>query len=573
MDTMPLKTSTPAFTNGDFTDTSARLPLGKLLIERGLLRPVQLEYALQKQKIERQRLGVILVRHGLATEYDIASVLAEQRGISYVNVDDLSAPESAILNLFNREFCLARGFLPLKRVDDGLLVVLGEGDSESVAEAVMRRTGLRPVFVQGAFSKVIQQIRHAFFFAQNPIEQLVEREIKLLEGDVDTAQSPSRLLELLLHLAVRERATDVHIAPSGTSLHLLFRVDGVMRPVMALPNAMQRLLVLIKLMAEMDISEQRRPQDGSFMSTILESPFTIRVSTLVSEFGERMVLRLLPDRGDLNGLGELGFFPEDVELLRRVFDKPAGLVLMTGPTGSGKSTTLHAALRLQSLIERNVLTVEDPVEYRVSGACQTEVNRRAGYEFGNALRHFLRHDPDVMLIGEIRDGETAQSAIESAATGHLVLSTLHVSNVFGVVPRLRPMGLDPQAIADNLIAVVNQRLVRRNCQHCARPAPLTEEVREWLGEGEVELLRGDGCEHCGGSGYHGRIPVYEILCVDQALADAIADDAGRERIRAIALASGFRPMSEMAKRLVAKGLTTVDEIVRVVGIGPRGHAG
>ncbi len=573
MDTMLLKSPMPIVPDEDESDAGSRLPLGKLLIERGLLRPVQLEYALQKQKIERQRLGVILVRHGLATENDIASVLAEQRGIPYVNVDNLGAPESSIRNLFNREFCLARGFLPLARVDGGLRVALGEGDPESVAEAVMRRTGLRSVFVQGAFSKVSQQIRHVFFFAQNPIEQLVEREIKLLEGDIDNAQSPSRLLELLLHLAVRERATDIHIAPSGTSLHLLFRVDGVMRPIMALPNAMQRLLVLIKLMAEMDISEQRRPQDGSFMSTILELSYTIRVSTLVSEFGERMVLRLLPDRGDLNGLDELGFFPEDVALLRRVFDKPAGLVLMTGPTGSGKSTTLHAALRLQSLIERNVLTVEDPVEYRVPGACQTEVNRRSGYEFGNALRHFLRHDPDVMLIGEIRDGETAQSAIESASTGHLVLSTLHVSNVFGVVPRLRPMGLDPQAIADNLIAIVNQRLVRRNCQHCARPAPLTEEVREWLGEGEVALMRGEGCEHCGGSGYHGRIPVYEILPVEQTLADAIADDAGRERIRAIAMASGFRPMSDMARRLVAKGLTTVDEIVRVVGIGPKGHAG
>src|SRR5690606_18215791 len=255
-----------------------------------------------------------------------------------------------------------------------------------------------------------------------------------------------------------------------------------------------------------------------------------------------------------DGLKELGFFEEDVAALERLFARPAGLILITGPTGSGKSSSLHAALRMQSLIERNVLTVEDPIEYRVPGAGQTEVNRRAGYEFGSALRHFLRHDPDVILLGEMRDAETAQAALEAAATGHLVLSTLHVTTVFGVVPRLRPLGLEAQMIADNLLAVVNQRLVRQNCPFCSEEVPFTEPELRWL-----ELppgtcgRRGKGCERCRDSGYYGRLPVYDIMLVDDALANGIADDAGREALRNLAQNAGFRGIEQVARNRVISG--------------------
>jgi len=259
-------------------------------------------------------------------------------------------------------------------------------------------------------------------------------------------------------------------------------------------------------------------------------------------------MRLLPEHNNLSGLADLGFFAEDVERLERLFAKPNGLVLITGPTGSGKSSSLHAALRMQSLIERNVLTVEDPLEYRVPGAGQTEVNRRAGYDFTTALRHFLRHDPDVILLGEMRDAETAQAAVEAAATGHLVLSTLHVTSVFGVVPRLQPLGLDSQSIAENLLVVVNQRLVRQNCPFCAAEVAFTAAERAWLGLG--------------------RLPAYEILEIDETLANAIADTAGREAIRSLAHARGFRGMAELARERVRRGQTTAEEVLRVVGDGP-----
>lgn len=550
--------------------TGAYSRIGEQLLEQGFLNATQLQYALQKQSVEKLRLGALLIRHGLVQELDVAGVLAAQQGIAQAGVDELQSPDPQVLALFNRELCLARGFMPLRRVDGQLVVLLGDGSVADVAELILQRCGLRSRFVQGEFTKVARFIRHSYYFAQNPIEDLVAREVRRLAGDRDHAYGPDALLDYLLHWAVRERATDVHLAPAETSLHVLFRVDGVLRPMLALPASLARLLVFIKLTAQMDISEQRRPQDGSFHTTVLDAPFTVRVSSLVGEQGERAVLRLLPERSDLSGLGELGFRPADVALLERVFAKPSGLVLITGPTGSGKSTTLHAALRMQSLIERNVLTVEDPVEYRVPGACQTEVNRRAGYEFSSALRHFLRHDPDVMLIGEIRDGETAQAAIEASATGHLVLSTLHVASVFGVVPRLRPLGLDAQTIADNLVAVVNQRLLRRNCPHCSEAVPFSAEERRWLGlQGEAEGRRGRGCPRCGGSGYLGRLPVYEILVVDEALANAIADGAGREALHVCAARSGFAPMDALARWRVIEGQTTIEEVVRVVGDGPR----
>lgn len=543
--------------------------LGVLLNEQGLLDPIQLHYARQKNLVEQTSFGRLLIRHGLANESDIVRTHAEMQGIDFAPVETLPIPDPRILAMFNRELCQMRQFLPLRRNEDMLEVLLGDADQAAVAQLVLQRSGLRCHFIQGEYGKVARLIRQTYYFAQNPIETLLEKEIRRLAVDNDHAYSPEKLLDYLLHLAVRERTTDIHIAPSEHSLHVLFRVDGVLRPMWAMPNSLARLLGYIKLSAEMDISEQRRPQDGSFRATVLDSPLTVRVSTLITDSGERMVMRLLPEQSDLAGLEEMGFFPEDVSLLERLFAKPAGLILITGPTGSGKSSSLHAALRMQSLIERNVLTVEDPIEYRVPGAGQTEVNRRAGYEFGSALRHFLRHDPDVILLGEMRDAETAQAAVEAAATGHLVLSTLHVTTVFGVVPRLRPLGLEAQVIADNLLAVVNQRLVRQVCPFCGKESAFTESECQWL---DVPLgtsgRRGSGCDRCRGRGYYGRLPVYDIMIVDEQLANGIADDINREGLRNLAMSAGFRSIESVARRRILSGQTTTEEILRVVGIGP-----
>jgi general secretion pathway protein E len=546
--------------------------LGDRLVQAGVVDPVAIEYVLQKQKIERQPLGHLLIELGFASAKEVARQLAAQRGIPFQDTAEMPEPDPAIAGVFNRALCLSHGFLPLSERDGRAQVLLGDANVEAVIDQVQRKLGCECTFVQGEFDRVAQAIHQFYYFADNPPAKLVETEVRKLEGDVDRAYSPARLLDHILHLAVKERATDVHLAPTAHSRSVLLRVDGVLRPMFALSPALDRLIVYVKLQADMEASEQRLPQDGSFTAKVLEQPYTVRVSTLISEYGERMVLRLLPERASLDKLEDLGFWEEDVNTLRKMFARPHGLILMTGPTGSGKSTTLHAALRMQPLIERNVVTVEDPVEYRVPVACQTEVNRRAGYEFANAMRHFLRHDPDVILVGEIRDGETARAAVDAASTGHLVLSTLHVGGIFGVVPRLKLLGVDTETLAENLLTVVNQRLVRRVCPHCGVPHATTDAEREWLqSTGAPDdpvpdvLIHGTGCPACRQTGYLGRLPVYELLEIGRDLADAIAADASRATLRAHALAGGLRPIHLQARRRILAGQTTVEEILRTVG--------
>jgi general secretion pathway protein E len=540
--------------------------LGESLLLKGKITQTQLSYVLQKQAVEGGKLGQLLLQQGLITEQDLATTLAHQRGIPLVSLDMIPTPDPQLLTLFNRELCLMNGFMPLVRANGVADILVGNGDLKTVTDVVQRGCGLRPNFMQGQFTQVAQLIRQAYYFIQHPVESLIQREISMLDADKDHARSPEKLLEYLLHLAVRERATDLHFVPSTKSHHLLFRIDGVLRPMLAMPLSLSRLVVYVKLAAEMDISEQRRPQDGSFKTTILDNPFTLRVSTLVSEYGERMVLRVLCESSDLARLEHLGYRAEDVAYLQRLFAKPDGMVLITGPTGSGKSTTLHAALRLQALIERNVLTVENPIEYRLPTICQTQVNQRAGYEFSTAVRHFLRHDPDVILVGEIRDAETARATVTAAATGHLVLSTLHVASVFGVLARLVPFGLDPQIIAENLAAVINQRLVRRNCPHCSVPVALSKAEHDWLGEhASGQVRHGLGCEHCAHTGYYGRLPIYEILNIDDTMANLLAEGHGRIVLREAAIKAGFRPILEMAKWRIGQGQTTFEEVSRAVG--------
>lgn len=543
--------------------------LGQMLIHKRRLDAVVLEYVRQKQAAGAGLLRTILAQEGLVSEQDVVRELSELQGVPYVVVSTLEAPDPALLAMFPREMCLTARFLPLSRKDQQLTILLGDAEADDVAQLVLRRTGMRSTFVRGQFSEVMRFIRHCYHFSRNPPEQDVQRETDRLANDTEHAHSPEYFVDSLMHWAVRERATDIHITPSPRGYHVLCRIDGVLQPMIALPPSLGRLTSYLKLRAEMDISEQRRPQDGSFRVVVFEVPITIRVSTIVTEYGERMVLRLLPEAHDIQDLASLGFFEEDVAAIARVMENPVGMVLITGPTGSGKSSTLHAGLRMQHLIERNVLTVEDPLEYRVPAAGQTEVNRRAGYDFGTALRHFLRHDPDVILVGEMRDAETAQAAFDAAATGHLVLTTLHVTTVFGVVPRLRPMGLSPQVIAENLKLVINQRLVRKLCAVCAQEKSFSDEACEWLGVQAGTMGHcAVGCTRCRGTGFHGRLPLYELLRVDDRMANAIADDAGREAIRTLAMEQGFTPMTAVSRRRVLLGQTTTAEIFRVTGEGP-----
>lgn len=549
------------------TDTTADAALGKKLIACGLLAAIQLNYAQQKQIVTGESLSQVLVRLGLVSETGLARVLAEHHGIPYFDAKQPPEPAPQATALFSREACQAHALLPLAVNNGKLEALLGNGDPRRAQELIRRRTSLTPSLMQGDFTLVTKGIEHVYSNCQGISRTAFEREYRRLRQDIQGALPIDELIRQLLHLAASERATDVHLQPESHTIHVSFRVDGVLTPIISLDRSLLRLIAAIKVMSAMDISDNLRPQDGRFSIQLNGQAYDVRVSTSTTPHGESVVMRLLQKGIFVSGLEDLGFLPEHLPLIDSMFCQPHGVFLMTGPTGSGKSTTLHAGLKPHGMTGKSILTVEDPIEYELPVASQTQVNRKAGYTFDTAIRHFLRHDPDIMLVGEIRDKETAEAAMRAAETGHLVLSTLHVNSVFGVVSRLASLGSSHQSVAETLIGSLNQRLVRRVCPHCREPAPTPATLPAALCgplDG-VQLIRGAGCEACRHTGYHGRMPVYEMLIVDAAVAQWIENGGSRRDLaQALSPANHISMLDTFVSRIVA-GDTTVEEFQRQFG--------
>ncbi|MBF0177800.1 MAG: Flp pilus assembly complex ATPase component TadA [Magnetococcales bacterium] len=540
-------------------------PLGELLKDKQLITQDHIELALQDQKITKERVGEILERLGFVSQYDVATTIAEQEKREYVDVDRV-IPNEDTLRLFNQNLCELHHFLPLSHAGGEIQIISANDDVGQLEKLVSRHTGLRPRFRQGEKNKIRNAAQYYYYFLENPVEKLLQKELQLLAADVDDVRALDPLINHLFQLAVKLRASDIHIRPMDRSINVAFRVDGVMRSMFAMPTSMKRLISTLKMRADMDIAEQRLPQDGSFSETILSSRYDFRVSTTVCPFGENMVMRLLPMRSDFMSMSQLGFEAEDVLLLRKIFNEPFGIVLLTGPTGSGKTTTLYAAVRALNLTEKNVLTVENPIEYRIPLVRQTQINVKAGYTFASAIRHFLRHDPDVILVGEVRDKETAETAISASETGHMVLSTLHTNTAFGALPRLRSLGIPSFMVADSLVGVVSQRLVRRICTTCREEYKPTQEELDYVGDPTIKVLyRGKGCPTCFGTGFLGRTLVYEILRIDKNLSTQIARDDHLDDMVASAKEAGFIDIMDNARAKLKRGDISVSEVIRVLG--------
>ncbi len=545
--------------------TTDRKPIGALLKDRGIISNLHIEFALQEQKVTKDRLGEILQRLGFVTEYEIATTTAEQEGLPVVDLDSV-VPDGEALRLFHQNMCLTNLFLPLRREQGKLQVATTSTDLVRIAQIITRHTGLTPEFLLAEQTKLVNAIHHFFYFLDNPVETLIEKEIRVLGSDQDGIRSVDKLLEYIFYLAVKHHASDIHARPMESSVNIAMRIDGVMRSMFSLPTTLKRLISSVKMKANMDIAEQRLPQDGSFTETILNNEYYFRASTTVCPYGENMVLRVLPLKGAFLGMSQLGILDDDVEMVKSMFKEPYGIVLLTGPTGSGKTSTLYAALLTINMLEKNVMTVENPIEYRFPLLRQTEVNTKAGYGFANAIRFFLRHDPDVMLVGEIRDQETAETAFSASETGHLVLSTLHTNSAFGAIPRLRALGIQPFLMADSLVGIVSQRLVRRICPGCRKEYPVGDAEREFLGDPDLTtLFRGGGCELCNGTGYKGRTLIYEILSVDRDLTILMRSGANQQTLEDTAVKNGFQEMSRTARIKVKQGITSIDEVKRVLG--------
>ena len=536
-----------------------------LLMEKGIINEAHIQFALKEQKITKEMLGQVLERLSFATEMDIVLVLSQQENVPYVDVDEL-LPDQRLLKLFNKKLCLTNMFLPYMVDEKYADLAVSNLNDPNIGQLVNRHTGLTPRFHIAEKSKIINAINKFYYFLENPIEQAIESEVKLLSHDTEMARSMENLTRHILHLAVKMRATDIHLRPMEQTLNIGFRIDGVMQSVLALPSSIGRLVSTLKMKADMDIAEQRIPQDGRFAESVLSNRYEFRASTEVSPYGENMVLRVLPVGRSFMGLKQLGFFDEDIDRITKMFNEPFGIILLTGPTGSGKSTTLYAGIRSLNLLEKNVLTVEDPIEVNMSLLRQTQVNEKAGYTFSNAIRHFLRHDPDVILVGEIRDTETAAAAISASSTGHLVLSTLHTNSAVGAIPRLKDLGIKPYMISDSLIGVVSQRLIRKICRSCKEDyTPLPWEL-EYLKDSAIEkLYRGRGCDLCNNSGYFGRTLVYEFLSVDSELSLMIDTEAGLNEITKKAKDKGFQDIFDITARKTKMGITSLEEAIRVIG--------
>ncbi len=547
------------------TDTKQNKPLGMLLKEKGVITEKHIQFALQEQKITREVLGQVLERLGFVTEHDIVTVLSSRENIPFMDIDEV-LPEEALLKRFNKNLCLKNVFLPVRINDKSVDVAINTITDNKTAQLVTRNTGLSPRLFIAEKTKIVDAIHKFYYFLENPIEKAIAAEVRLLSNDTEMARGMDVLINHLLHLAVKMRATDIHIRPMERSLNIGFRIDGVMQSVLTFPGQISRLVSSLKMKSDMDIAEQRVPQDGHFSSMVLNNKYDFRVSTVISPYGENMVLRVLPVGRVFMSLEELGFLPEDIQTVKTLFNEPFGIILLTGPTGSGKSTTLYAGIKNLDLLEKNVLTVEDPIEFVMPLLRQTQVNTKAGYHFSTAIRHFLRHDPDVILVGEIRDSETAATAISASSTGHLVLSTLHTNSAIGAIPRLRDMGIRPFLIADSLIGVVSQRLIRRICPGCKFAYSPADWELNYLKSTRIEkLYKGKGCDLCNHTGYFGRTLVYEILPVDKAIGILIDQKAEINDIVSLAREKGFRNLFDITVTKVKSGITTVEEAVRVLG--------
>jgi type II secretory ATPase GspE/PulE/Tfp pilus assembly ATPase PilB-like protein len=545
--------------------TPPKKRIGELLQDRGIITESHIEYALQVQKITGDKLGETLEKLGFVTETDTVKALAEQSQIPYIDVDTVLV-DSEILKKFNKQMCLTNLFLPIQRVDGHIKVAAYDIQDEKLERLISKKTGLVPRIFIAERTRIVNAINKFFYFLENPVEKQIEIELKLLSQDTEMARGTDKLIGLLLHLAVKRRTTDFHIQPMKESINISFRIDGVMTPILSLPPGLDRIITSLKMKADMDIAEQRLPQDGRFSATILNNPYDFRASTTVSPHGQNMVLRILPKQTTFMGMEELGFFKEHIHILDQMFREPFGIILLTGPTGSGKSTTLYAGIRRLNLMEKNVMTVEEPIEYEIPLLRQTQVNEKAGYTFANAIRYFLRHDPDVMLVGEIRDKETASAAITASTTGHLVLSTLHTNSAVGVIPRLKDLGIQPFLVADSLVGVVSQRLVRKICANCRISYQPSDQEKAYLKQPDIkELFKGEGCEICGGTGYFGRTLVYELLTIDQQLAGLIGQDADMHLIKEKYKNNGFVDIFAITAAKVTQGITTAEEAGRVLG--------
>jgi type IV pilus assembly protein PilB len=546
----------------------SRRRLGDLLIEEGLITPEQLQTTLA-EKGKNQKIGEALLQRGYITDQQLAEVLEDQLGIPHISLFQYPF-DTNIFSLIPKETARRNLIIPLKKDGNKLYVAMVDPMDFIVIDDLRLSTGFQIETAIATKDDVIKAI-NKYYNVDEGLEELLDdlpsRERGQVE-DVTNLDSPIvRLVNQMLANAVIQKASDIHIDPQETKVIVRFRVDGVLRVERVLPRHMQSVLTArIKIMANLDITEHRIPQDGRIKINLEFHPIDLRISTLPTVYGEKIVMRILDMGATLNDITKIGFNTLNYKRFAELIEQPTGIVLITGPTGSGKSSTLYAALNKLNSEEVNIITIEDPVEYQLEGINQIQVNTNVGMTFAAGLRSILRQDPNIIMVGEIRDKETAEIAIRASLTGHLVLSTLHTNDSLGTVTRLIDMGVEPFMIASSVSGIVAQRLVRKVCRDCVEvqePSKREIEIFARRGMKVDKISRGKGCSSCNMTGYKGRIALHEVLVLNDDMRRIIMNDDSFQKLKEHAIKNKTIFLIDDGLLKVKQGLTTTEEVLRV----------
>ena len=556
-----------------------RRRIGDILLDSGVITPGQLQHALDSAKLvngKKERLGQVIVRLGFATEQAVARALATQLRLEYFDAASVPIDETLVARVPSH-LAERNTLLPLRLEVDGTLVIACSDPTNVVAlddvRLASRARAIRPVVAPASVLEVA--IRKAYGFDSKAGELIDQMDVvdDAIQSDYDLIASSEdapviRLAEGIISDAVSSRASDIHVDPGQNETTVRYRTDGVLHKVMTVPRAVTGPLISrLKLMSGMDIAERRRPQDGRARFRAKGGEVDLRVSSLPSLHGETIVIRLLRKGAERLGIGDVGFTSAQLDIVMPIVERPQGLVLITGPTGSGKTSTLYAFLGHLATEERNIITIEDPIEYELAGVNQSQVNDRIGFTFAKALRTVLRQDPDVVMVGEIRDPETAELALQASLTGHLVFSTLHTNDAPSAIVRLRDLGIPPYLISSSLSLVMAQRLTRTLCPNCAIPMPPSEQLMTQLRLAPQDV-RADtykapvGCPQCNQTGYRGRSGIFEILPIDGTVREHVGNAAPESALRVSARRAGMQTLREDALDKAAAGTTSLDEVQR-----------
>jgi len=551
-----------------------------MLKESNLISEEQIQEALRTQKRSGGRLGQVLISLGYVTEQDIINVLEFQLGIEQVDLNSVQITND-LLKFIPENIIRQYKVLPLGKDGGTLKVAMADPLNIFAIDDIKVATGLevQPVVTSekdmddyvdrllGVEEIMNEEFQTGF---EDDVDVSSPGIFDLSQGQQGAAEAPVvKLVNTIINQAVNKKASDIHIEPREKKVIIRLRVDGILRDLTKVPKQIHPSLVSrVKIMAQMDIAEKRLPQDGRIQINIQKKSIDLRISTLPTVFGEKVVMRILDKSQALLGIDQLGFLPDNKKRFEDIIRSSYGIFLVTGPTGSGKTTTLYAALNEISSPEKNIVTIEDPVEYVINDINQTQVNTKSGYTFATGLRSILRQDPDVIMVGEIRDGETASIAARAATTGHMVLSTLHTNDAAGAVARLIDMGVEPYLVSSSVVGIVAQRLVRRICSKCSASYQLDDKdpVHAFLGlaAGQtMELFKGKGCGYCDNTGYKGRLAIHEVLIFNQKLRGMIVDPQGRDRLKVEAMAQGMKTLRMDGIEKARQGLTTIGEVMRV----------